>query len=211
MGAGLALLVLAAGVVMVAARVGVVPASGPQPRTHGAPGPLYPSDAATGPPSTDEAGIAPSSAGAATPARDPASAFRSPATATGDRAPPSSTQAAAAVAVAVAFADAEWTSDGTGGLRASADRTVPWASPRLRSSWATAPDPPAPPGRPGTARVLDASIVDSRAAPVVVQVDVERVWTDGRAPLVDSVPHVMLLTMAQGDSGWTVDDVAAVS
>ena len=58
MGAGLALVGLAAGVVMVAARVGVMPASGQHARSHGAPGPLYPSDAATGRRLPNEAGIA---------------------------------------------------------------------------------------------------------------------------------------------------------
>lgn len=122
-----------------------------------------------------------------------------------------SASSGAPVAVAAAFAQAEWTSDGTGGLHAMAGRTAPWTSARLRSAWAAAADPPASPGPAAIARILDATIVDPRAATIVVQVDVERFWTVGPAPAVDPVPHLVLLTMAYGNGGWTVDDVAAIS
>jgi hypothetical protein len=113
--------------------------------------------------------------------------------------------------VARAFAIAEWTSDGTSGLHALAARTVQWTTAQLRSEWATAPDPPAPSAASATAQILDATIVDPRAAPVVVQVDVERWWTGSGVPVVDSVPHVLLLTMAFEEGAWKVDDVAAVN
>jgi len=112
--------------------------------------------------------------------------------------------------VAKAFAVAEWTSDGSGGLHALAARTAPWASTRLRSAWATAPDPPAP-SAAATAQILDASIVDPRADPVVVQVDVERWWITSGGRVVDPVPHLLLLTMTREGDDWKVDDVAAVS
>ena len=101
----------------------------------------------------------------------------------------------APIAVAVAFARAEWTSDGTGGLHALARRTAPWASARLESAWAAAPDPPTPAGPAATATIVDAAIVDPRADAVVVQVDVERSWLVGDTAIVDSVPHLLLLTM----------------
>jgi hypothetical protein len=110
-----------------------------------------------------------------------------------------------------AFALAEWTSTGAGGLHALAARTAPWATARLHAEWANAPDPPAGAPAAATAQILDASIVDPRAAQVVVQVDVQRWWTGAGTPVVDPVPHVLLLIMVgQGDS-WRVDDVAAVS
>jgi hypothetical protein len=115
------------------------------------------------------------------------------------------------VAVASAFAEAEWSSDGTGGLHAMAGRTAPWASARLRSAWAAASDPPAPPGPAAVGRILDATIVDPRAATIVVQIDVERFWSAGPSPTVDPVPHLLLLTMAYDNGGWTVDDVAAIN
>jgi hypothetical protein len=61
-----------------------------------------------------------------------------------------------------------------------------------------------------TAQILDATIVDPRAAEVVVQVDVERWWTGAGAPAPDPVPHVLLLTMARDGNNWRVDDVAGV-
>jgi hypothetical protein len=117
----------------------------------------------------------------------------------------------APIAVAVAFARAEWTSDGTGGLHALARRTAPWASARLESAWAAAPDPPTPAGPAATATIVDAAIVDPRADAVVVQVDVERSWLVGDTAIVDSVPHLLLLTMTDEAGAWSVDDVAVVS
>jgi len=113
--------------------------------------------------------------------------------------------------VARAFALAEWTSDGTSGLHALAARTAQWTTARLRSEWASAPDPPAPSAAVATAEILDATIVDPRAAPVVVQVDVQRWWTGSGVPLIDSVPHLLLLTMVFEEGAWRVDDVAAVN
>jgi hypothetical protein len=126
-------------------------------------------------------------------------------------APPSADRAVGPLPVAKAFAIAEWTSDGASGLHALAARTAQWTSARLRAEWATAPDPPAPSAAVATADILDATIVDPRAAPVVVQVDVERWWTGAGVPVVDSVPHLLLLTMAFEGGAWRVDDVAAVS
>jgi hypothetical protein len=48
-------------------------------------------------------------------------------------------------------------------------------------------------------------------ASVVVQVAVERSWTTGVGPVADSVPHIVLLTMAYEGGTWSVDDAAAVS
>jgi hypothetical protein len=53
--------------------------------------------------------------------------------------------------------------------------------------------------------------VDPRAATIVVQIDVERFWSAGPSPTVDPVPHLLLLTMAYDNGGWTVDDVAAIN
>jgi len=65
--------------------------------------------------------------------------------------------------------------------------------------------------RRSTAEVASAGLVEPRAAPVVVQVDVVRWWLDGRAVTVDPVHHRVLLTLLPEAGGWVVDDLAVVS
>jgi hypothetical protein len=66
---------------------------------------------------------------------------------------------------------------------------------------------------PGSAAIASAvQLLDPRATPVLVQVDVTRWWDNAAVPTPDPSPHLVRLTMAlQPGEEWWVDDIQVIS